>query len=770
MRFTTAQKIALGIGTACGAAVAVAALSAYGTRRFVDASSWVAHTQAVRAELRTVMIHVDGAKGDIRGFLLTGDSSYLVRHTNDIADMRSAFDRARSLTEDNPVQQRRLSRVRELLSEREVALQQTIALGSVLTANREAVARRLSIGEALSQSIDSTLDVADSSEAALLLTRDRELDSSVRLVLTGAAVFLGVAVLCAVLLWRSVRRDLTGRKVVEEELRASEAKFSGILDIAADAVISIDDRQSIVHFNHGAEAIFGFTRSEVLGKPLEILLPARHEHAHASHLHAFAASPETSRRMGERRAIHGRRKNGEEFPAEASISKLWTSRGWLFTAVLRDVTVRVRQEENEHAIVSASADLARSLDYESTLSVVAALPVPSVGCWSMLVVSDDDDGHTGPVLRRIAGRHSDRALDSALRRWERFPIDADSPEPFIDVLRTAEGQRVDDVTVAWLDAHLADADQLALWREIGVRSLLFVPLRVGDRTVGAWAIGSPLDRSFDEHDEALARALADRGAMAIENARLFRHAQDATAARDTVMSIVSHDLRNPLAAVSMLARRITEDDVGDGERRTIGVNILSSVDWMYRLMQDLLDSASIDAGKLSLSIEPQLIDQILGAVDQMFREQAGARGVRLVVQTRALPAVLADGSRMVQALSNVVGNALKFTPVGGTVTVDSSIHEHAAVISVHDTGPGIPSSDLPHIFDRFWHASRGTVRHGNGLGLGIAQGIVRAHNGRIWVESEVGRGTTFYVAVPLARAASGIPGLRFPNRPAASHA
>jgi PAS domain S-box-containing protein len=753
MRLTTTQKIALGVGMACGGAVAIATLGVYGTRRFVAASGLVAHTHAVRSELRSVMMYVDGAKGDIRGFLLTGDSAYLLRHTNDIAEMRSSFDRAQSLTTDNPAQHQRLTRVGEMLAEREVALQQTIALGYVRSASPDVLARRLGIGETLSRSIHGMLDAADSVEAELLVERTTNEAASERFVLTASVALLIAAVACGLVIWRSIHRDLTGRQLAEEQLRASEAKFAGILEIAADAVISIDESEAIVQFNHGAENIFGFDRSEVMGKPLEVLLPARHEHAHASHLHAFAASPETSRRMGDRRPIHGRRKNGEEFPAEASISKLRTSRGWLFTAVLRDVGERVRQEQNEHALVTASTDLARTLDYEGTLSVVAGLPVPVVGMWSVLVNADEDESG-GIVLRRIAGRHPDRDLDAALREWEQLPIDADSPEPFVDVLRTGDVQRYDGVSDEWLEAHVSDASQVGLWQRMGVYSMLFVPLRVGDRTLAAWAIGSSAEHHFDEHDELLARALADRAAMAIESARLFRRAQNATSARDTVLGVVSHDLRNPLAAVSMLARRIVDNPLSDEERRATGVNILTSVDWMFRLMQDLLDSASIEAGRLSVSVEPDSIDSILEVVAEMFREQASARGIRFVVDAAAAPTVLADRSRMVQALGNLVGNALKFTPSDGSVTISSRLQHQEVVVSVADTGPGIPPSDLPRVFDRFWHARRGADHHGNGLGLSIAEGIMRAHNGRIWVESAVGMGTTFFVALPVARASS----------------
>ena len=751
MALQTGRKVTLALGSASAVVVAIAAVGAVETRHLTADADWVAHTHEVRAELLAVSRHIDAAKGDIRGFLLSGDTSYLARHRANLDTTERAFALVERSTIDNPVQQRRLAAARASLDERERAFQQTLDLGYRPGRPLAPVVERLAIGERIAARLDSTLHAADAAEVELLGERARRERQSAAFVVGASTALVALVVGLAFLLWRSIERDLAGRSRSEAELRASEAKFAGILDIAADAVITIDERQHIVNFNHGAEAIFGYHRSEVLGSPFERLLPARHKSDHAAHVRAFAAGPDTARRMGERRQIHGRRMNGEEFSAEASISKLVTPQGPLFTAVLRDVSGRERGEQYEHGLAAAGAQLAGTLDYTRTLEAVAALPVPAVGAWSVFVVAEVTEGGE-LVLRRVAAPHPDPVLDSLLRAWEREPIDWDSPEAIIDVLCTEKAQRHSSVSDAWIEAHSAGPRQGETTRALIGHSLLMVPLIGPDRVLGAWMIGSSAEHRFDDFDDVLAKSLAERAAMAIENAVLFRRAQRATAARDKVLSVVSHDLRNPLSAVSMLSRRLADDDLAEGERQSIGANILSSVEWMHRLMQDLLDAASIDAGRLAVEPEPQVVAPIFEAVVAMFAVGSAERGIGLSTELGpAIPRVLADGSRILQVLVNLVGNAMKFTPAGGTIVLNARPLDGEVVFSVRDTGVGIPAEDLPHVFERFWQARRNSGVRGTGLGLAIADGIVRAHGGRMWVESVVGEGSTFSFTLPQSR-------------------
>ena len=181
--------------------------------------------------------------------------------------------------------------------------------------------------------------------------------------------------------------------------------------------------------------------------------------------------------------------------------------------------------------------------------------------------------------------------------------------------------------------------------------------------------------------------------------------------------------------------------------------IVESAAMMNRMIQDLLDVATIDSGHLRLDPSVQQLDELLDRVMDMTN---GAASERDVVLREALPSllppVMVDSTRFVQVLANLVGNAVKFTEPGGSVTISAQQGADEIVIAVQDTGIGIPPGHLPHIFDRHWHARRSARTVGTGLGLAIARGIVEAHGGRIWVDSTEGLGSTFSFTVPIAPA------------------
>lgn len=542
--------------------------------------------------------------------------------------------------------------------------------------------------------------------------------------------------------------DVTARVRSEAALRASEAKFSGILSIAADAIISVDEAMRIVHFNQGAEHIFGYPASQAIGMTLDMLLPERFRTSHGAHIAAFGRSRDGARRMGERREIFGLRQDGSEFPAEASISRLDLPTGRLFTVVLRDVTERKRVEQNQRFMVAASTQLARSLELERAARIAAQIPVDYLA--DMCVIDLVQDDH----FVRYASEAADPAVDVALQRLiETIRLSWDSPSRVIDVIRGGKAELQNDLDEQWLEAHVQTEAELAAARELRLQSAMIVPLTARGATVGAMTFGRVAPGApYDTADLALAQDLATRVALALDNAVLYGHAQKATQARDDVLGVVSHDLRNPLSAIAMCTRALLEQLPPEREaQRELLRTAYDSTQWMHRMIQDLLDVSSIEAGKLAVERRPEAVAPLIERTLSLFEREATQRGVELVrADGDGVPPVLVDADRIVQVLANLVGNAMKSTPAGGRITVGAEREGKDVALRVHDTGAGIPPEHLPHIFDRYWQARRSSAKRGAGLGLAISRGIVEAHGGRLTVRSRLGEGSEFRFTLPTA--------------------
>jgi PAS domain S-box-containing protein len=530
----------------------------------------------------------------------------------------------------------------------------------------------------------------------------------------------------------------------ENTLRASDA----IIAISADAIISTDAEQRIIRFNRGAEEIFGFSAQEMIGQPLEVLLPARFRDTHHQHVHKFGHSPVAARRMGERRPIAGVRKNGEEFPAEASISRLEIDGEMIFTVVLRDITDRKRAEQTQRFLAQAGALLARSLEPSQTLDSVAELAIPTLGDWCVIFLSDD-------TIRRATAVHSDPERATEMERLRELPFTLKTAHPVTHALERGEAVLIPDLTSDQINAMADDEEHLQIMRRLNPRSLIAVPLRARDRVMGAIAFfyDHSAKRVHTRDNLELAEELARRAGLALDNARLYAEAQRAIRARDDVLAIVSHDLGNPLSAIrlgtTLLLRRIPAE-----ERESSGwkqlENIRASVTQMERLIQDLLEIKRIEAGYFSVERERVSVQSIVAEALETLQPLALGKEIKLEQVMPDYPLhVMADRERVLQVFSNLVGNAVKYTPAGGTITLSVQQRNGAMVFSVNDSGPGIPAEHIPHVFDRFWQARR-TGRHGIGLGLAIVKGIVEAHGGAIWVESELGVGSVFRFTIPLA--------------------
>ena len=245
------------------------------------------------------------------------------------------------------------------------------------------------------------------------------------------------------------------------------------------------------------------------------------------------------------------------------------------------------------------------------------------------------------------------------------------------------------------------------------------------------------------------RAEQDREDLLASEREARERAEAAIRTREEVLAIVSHDLRNPLNTIAMGATALKETP-GQDPSRYVDM-IQRAIQRMNRLIEDLMDVVKLEGGQ-RLSLAPVTVElpPLLGEICESFQAQAQPRNQTVTCDCDpAVPQILADRDRVLQVLSNLLGNALKFTPEGGRVGVQARRVEVEVWVSVQDSGPGIAPDDIPRLFDPYWQARR-TARLGAGLGLTISKGIVEAHGGRIWVESRPGAGTTFTFALPIA--------------------
>jgi PAS domain S-box-containing protein len=530
-----------------------------------------------------------------------------------------------------------------------------------------------------------------------------------------------------------VARDLTERLRAEQAVRFSEAKFSGIVAISADAIISIDEQQRITVFNSGAETIFGYARDEVIGAPLDLLIP----------------EGERARQRGDRYvAIRGRRKSGEEFPAEASISHLNVGETRLVTVVLRDVSDRERLDRERRMLAEIGVALAETLDYEQTLATIAQISVRDFADWCMVEVVEA----TGSP-RRLKVACADPGKAAVADQLDRFQIDRGRPYLTKPVLESRQTLLLRRVTPDHVQAAAQTPEHLQLLRAVDATSVIAVPLLIREQLLGALTfVSSKLSRCFDESDVQVAKALAERAALAIENARLYRAALQATTLRDQVLGVVAHDLRNPLSTIALHASALRPPpDQPERRNQRHKEAIERGAERMSRLIQDLLDVAVLEGGRLKIDRTALSPRALLGEAVELQQELAAASSIdlRLVIADDA-PQILGDHDRLLQVFENLIGNALKFTDAGGHVTAAVARGDAEALFWVADTGRGMTPEELTRVFDRFWQASGRSRRLGAGLGLPITKGIVEAHGGRIWVESVLGRGSTFYFSIPAA--------------------
>ncbi len=590
--------------------------------------------------------------------------------------------------------------------------------------------------------------------------------------------------------------DVTERRRAESALRASEARLAGIIGSATDAILTTDAQQRIVLANEAAERVFGYPVAELLGQPLDLLIPERFRASHHEHVARFGRTGASTRAMGAPGALShvdlaARRRDGSEFPIEASISQVVTDEGTFYTVILRDVTERRRGDAERERLLVAERRAARSTRLLQSLTaafsavltpvevvgVVLEQAVPALGARTGLVSLLGDDG----VLEVIGARgYAPELID----RFTRTPLDA--PSAIATVARTGEPRWLTDPAAAVREFPMI-AD---VYAALGIRATAALPLRRGHgRPFGVLAFNFDAPRDFDTDDRTLLSALADQCAQALERARLFEaeraageeaqrrrgEAEEANAAKSRFLATTSHEIRTPINAILGYTELLEMGIAGpltDEQSRYLARLRLSGRH-LLGVINQVLDLSKIEADKIVLRPRAAPAAAAATRATALVEPQAVARGVTLAnaCEVAADVTYTGDPERVEQILVNLVTNAVKFTPNGGRVTLtcgnartptpDAEVAAEPAAgwtyFRVEDTGIGVPPERLRAIWEPFEQADVGHSRAygGTGLGLTISRRLARLMGGDVTVRSEPGAGSTFFVWLPAASAPEG---------------
>ncbi len=423
---------------------------------------------------------------------------------------------------------------------------------------------------------------------------------------------------------------------------------------------------------------------------------------------------------------------------------------------LRAELARAQAEETGRRasfLAEASRVLAGSLDYEATLKSMARVAVPYLADYVVVDMLDAERR-----LRRLGAAHADPALEPALAEARPFTFEPGVESPLATVVERGDPTLVREVTDEWLAARPRDAEHLGA-AALRPTSLMLVPLRARGRALGTVCFAlTQSGRRYALADLAIAEDLAQRAALAADNARLYREAQDASRAKDEFLAVLSHELRTPLTPVLGWVRMLRTGTLNPEAAGRALETVERNTRLQVQLVEDLLDVSRIITGKLRLEMRPVALADV---VDAALDAVAGAAAQKHITVTRNvaadLPVVEVDPNRLQQVVGNLLSNAVKFTPDGGSVAVTLVEAGPHVRIAVTDTGEGLLPELAPHIFDRFRQADSTITRQYGGLGLGLAivRHIVELHGGTVQASSEgPGLGTTMTVLLPVPEAAA----------------
>lgn len=429
-----------------------------------------------------------------------------------------------------------------------------------------------------------------------------------------------------------------------------------------------------------------------------------------------------------------------------------------------------QKEARQRFFAESSRVLASSLDYQTTLTTIAKLIVPALADWCTVYIVDE----TG-ITRRLAVTHaSPEKVAWANEISRRYPHNPHAMTGVAQVIRTGKSELYAEITDDWLVQAAQDADHLNLLRQIGFTSAMIVPLQIQNRTLGAISfVAAESGRRYTEADLALAEGLGRRAALAVENAQLYQaverdrsQAEAANRIKDEFLAVLSHELRSPLNPILGWAKLLQTQQFDAATVDRALKTIERNARLQAQLVEDLLDVSRILQGKMVLNVAAVDLVATIEAALESIALAADAKQIQLSSHLSPVSPICGDANRLQQVFWNLLSNAVKFTPAGGRIEVRLQQVDRFIQIQVQDTGKGIKTSFLPHVFESFRQEDGSITREFGGLGLGLAivRHLTELHGGRVQVSSPGENcGTTFTIMLPLLNTCSIQPKLDHPS-------
>lgn len=556
-------------------------------------------------------------------------------------------------------------------------------------------------------------------------------------------------------------RDVSETYEHDAELKLAREWFQIALRSIGDAVIATDAQGRINLLNPVAEELTGWKLDDALGRPLEDVFRIIQEGTREPAKRPVHDVLRTGTTVGLANHTLLVRPDGTEIAIDDSAAPI---RGWEnelegVILVFRDVSTKRAEEARGKFLARATEELNSSLDYRTTLATVARLAVPVIADWCAVDILHDEE------VTRLAVAHVDKEKVERVKELEqRYPSDPNARSGIYEILRTGQAEIVEEIPLELLLAQAQDEEHKRRILELGLESYIGVPLKREGKAFGVISLAmAESRRHYNERDLALAKTLADRASLAVENARLFRDAKDArevaeaaNRTKDEFLAMLGHELRNPLApirsALELMGARPEEP-----HDREVGV-IRRQTEHLVRLVDDLLDVARITHGRLELDRRPAKIVEVIERACEIAWPTSTEKAHHLHIDVAPDLKINCDFVRLSQVIANLLNNAIKYTPRGGNIWITAGRDEENATIRVRDDGMGIGPKALRQVFHRFVQEPQALDRARGGLGLGLAivQGLVLAHGGTVSAHSDgIGKGAEVVVHVPLGELSSG---------------